>query len=121
MSRCLRGLVLLLLAAWGLATTAPPDGRPRQRSHLKPRPGFKVELVAVEPLIRSPVAFDWGPDGRLWVVEMRDYPLGLDGKGNQAEELRSSKTPKATASTTKPLSSSITLAFRQASWSGARA
>ena len=23
----------------------------------------------------DPVAFDWGPDGRLWVVEMRDYPL----------------------------------------------
>src|SRR5438105_839592 len=48
---------------------------------LRPRPGFKIELVAAEPLIRSPVAFDWGPDGRLWVVEMRDYPLGLDNKG----------------------------------------
>jgi putative membrane-bound dehydrogenase-like protein len=27
------------------------------------------------------VAFDWGLDGKLWVVEMRDYPLGLDNKG----------------------------------------
>jgi len=43
--------------------------------------GFKVELVASEPLVVDPVAIDWGPDGRMWVVEMRDYPLGLDGKG----------------------------------------
>ncbi len=46
---------------------------------LKLRPGFKAELVASEPLIESPVAFDWSADGKLWVVEMRDYPLGLDG------------------------------------------
>lgn len=44
-------------------------------------PGFRVELVAAEPEVIDPVAFDWGPDGRLWVVEMRDYPLGVDGKG----------------------------------------
>lgn len=47
--------------------------------HLKP--GFKIELVAAEPLVVDPVAFDWGPDGRLWVVEMRDYPNGLDWHG----------------------------------------
>src|SRR5438034_817121 len=41
------------------------------------RPGMKVELVAAEPLVVDPVAFDWGPDGRLWVVEMRDYPNGM--------------------------------------------
>lgn len=28
----------------------------------------------------SPVAIDWGADGRLWVVEMADYPMGMDGK-----------------------------------------
>jgi putative membrane-bound dehydrogenase-like protein len=37
-----------------------------------------VELVAAEPLVTDPVAFDWGPDGRLWVVEMRDYPNGIN-------------------------------------------
>jgi putative membrane-bound dehydrogenase-like protein len=45
------------------------------------RPGLEIELVAAEPLVVDPVAFAWGADGRLWVVEMRDYPLGLDGKG----------------------------------------
>jgi putative membrane-bound dehydrogenase-like protein len=48
---------------------------------LRPPAGFTVELVAAEPLIESPVAFDWDAQGRLWVVEMRDYPLGMDGKG----------------------------------------
>ena len=43
--------------------------------------GYRVELVASEPLVRDPVAIDWGPDGRLWVVEMADYPLGMDGMG----------------------------------------
>jgi putative membrane-bound dehydrogenase-like protein len=43
--------------------------------------GFTVELVVSEPLVQDPVAFDWGADGRLWVVEMVDYPLGMDGKG----------------------------------------
>ncbi len=32
-------------------------------------------------MVLDPIAFDWGSDGRLWVVEMGDYPLGVDGKG----------------------------------------
>ena len=48
---------------------------------LKARPGFVAELVVSEPLVQSPIAFAWGPDGKLWVVEMGDYPLGVDGKG----------------------------------------
>ncbi len=48
---------------------------------LKARPGFVVEQMAAEPLVMDPIAFAWGPDGKLWVVEMGDYPLGLDGKG----------------------------------------
>lgn len=43
--------------------------------------GFTVELVAAEPLVLDPVAFDWDDRGRLWVVEMADYPLGMDGNG----------------------------------------
>ncbi|QDU13677.1 Neutral/alkaline non-lysosomal ceramidase [Gimesia maris] len=40
---------------------------------------LKVEVVAAEPLVVDPVAVDFGPDGKLWVVEMRDYPAGMDG------------------------------------------
>ncbi|TMQ33941.1 MAG: hypothetical protein E6K70_10360 [Planctomycetota bacterium] len=46
--------------------------------HLKKT--FTAQLVAAEPLVSSPVAIDFGPDGRLWVAEMYDYPMGLDGK-----------------------------------------
>lgn len=39
-------------------------------------PGLRIELVAAEPQIESPVAMAFAPDGKLWVVEMRDYPNG---------------------------------------------
>ena len=43
--------------------------------------GFRAELAASEPLVLDPVAFDWDERGRLWVVEMADYPSGMDGAG----------------------------------------
>lgn len=52
------------------------------------RAGFSVQLVAAEPLVMDPVAIDWGPDGKLWVVEMADYPLGVDGKGKPGGRVR---------------------------------
>ncbi|MFM9031927.1 MAG: PVC-type heme-binding CxxCH protein, partial [Opitutaceae bacterium] len=51
-------------------------------------PGYRVELAAAEPLVADPVAFDWDSRGRLWVVEMADYPLGLDGKGAPGGRVR---------------------------------
>ena len=45
------------------------------------REGFKAELIAAEPVVLDPVAFDWDEHGNLWVIEMADYPLGMDGKG----------------------------------------
>ena len=50
--------------------------------------GFVVELVAAEPQVMDPVAFDWDTVGRLWVVEMADYPLGMDGKGKSGGRVR---------------------------------
>ncbi len=60
----------------------PPPKSPQEAlASFKLPKGLKVELVASEPLIQDPVAFDWGMDGSLWVVEMGDYPNGLDGQG----------------------------------------
>jgi mono/diheme cytochrome c family protein/glucose/arabinose dehydrogenase len=42
-------------------------------------PGFKVQLVASEPLIEDPVLIQFDENGRLWVVEMRGYMTDLDG------------------------------------------
>lgn len=38
--------------------------------------GMKVGVVASEPLIRDPINFALDERGRLWVVEMGDYPRG---------------------------------------------
>ncbi|MCI0643011.1 MAG: HEAT repeat domain-containing protein [Gemmataceae bacterium] len=38
--------------------------------------GLRIELVAAEPLVQSPVAIAWDESGRLFVVEMQDYPNG---------------------------------------------
>lgn len=37
---------------------------------------LKIELAASDPLIQSPVAATFDEKGRLWVVEMPDYPNG---------------------------------------------
>ena len=49
---------------------------------------LEVELVAAEPAVMDPVDIAWGPDGRIWVVEMADYPRGLDGKGKPGGRVR---------------------------------
>jgi len=42
---------------------------------LETQPGFRVELVASEPQIVDPVSMQIDEQGRMWVVEMRDYPV----------------------------------------------
>lgn len=36
--------------------------------------GFRMELLAAEPLVASPVAMTYDENGRAYVCEMRDYP-----------------------------------------------
>ncbi len=47
-------------------------------------PGFRVELVAAEPLVVDPVSIDWDDAGRAFVVEMRGYMPDADGRGEDA-------------------------------------
>jgi len=42
----------------------------------KIKPGFRLELVAAEPLVIDPIALSFDENGRLYVVEMRDYSEG---------------------------------------------
>ena len=44
-------------------------------------PGYRLELVASEPLVQDPVAIDWDAAGRLWVVEMPGYMPDLAAGG----------------------------------------
>lgn len=43
--------------------------------------GYEIGIVAAEPLIADPVGFAVDERGRLWVVEMGDYPRGVDDQG----------------------------------------
>ncbi|MCY2994339.1 MAG: hypothetical protein NTY19_41665, partial [Planctomycetota bacterium] len=70
------------------AENFPPRTPQESLQAFKPRPGLRVELMAAEPLVMDPVDIAWGPDGKLWVVEMADYPLGLDGKGRPGGRVR---------------------------------
>src|SRR6185436_19535693 len=43
--------------------------------------GFKIELVAAEPMISDPVAMDVDENGNMYVVELHGYPLDTAGLG----------------------------------------
>ncbi len=52
----------------------PPTEPTKAIATLQIKSGFRVELVAAEPLVVDPIAMAFDEDGRLFVVEMRDYP-----------------------------------------------
>jgi len=60
---------------------APRLSPEAERARFRTPPGFRVELVAAEPLVVDPVAIDWDDQGRLYVVEMRGYMPNLDARG----------------------------------------
>jgi putative membrane-bound dehydrogenase-like protein len=73
-----RTLSALALLAFPVALCAAETGKsPAEAQKLFRLPaGLRIELVASEPQIESPVAMAFDEDGKLWVVEMRDYPNG---------------------------------------------
>ncbi len=68
-----------------LSSQPLPPGESLKKLHV--REGFKAEIIACEPVVLDPVAFDWDERGRLWVIEMADYPLGMDGKGKSGSRV----------------------------------
>src|SRR6266487_3889407 len=51
----------------------PPTAPEQALSTFRVKPGFRLELVAAEPLVVDPIALCFDENGRLFVVEMRDY------------------------------------------------
>ena len=51
----------------------PALGLDEAKSAIELVPGYSVELVASEPMVTSPVAIQFDPQGAMWVVEMVDY------------------------------------------------
>ncbi len=48
-------------------------------------PGFEVRLFASEPEVVNPVAMTWDERGRLWVLELYEYPKGAP-KGTKGRD-----------------------------------
>jgi putative membrane-bound dehydrogenase-like protein len=71
------GIVVLAVVAAGadapLPRTAPLAPQDALRS-FQVQDGFRFDLLAAEPLVTDPVAAAYDEDGRLYVVEMSDYP-----------------------------------------------
>ena len=71
-------------AAKGFPVPPSPALTPREEMKtFKIAPGYRVELVASEPLVHDPVAMTFDPDGRIWVCEMRGFMPDVDGHGQK--------------------------------------
>src|SRR5688572_26518320 len=70
-----RGLLVLpavlVSAAFAAGQGYPPD---QAAGKMTVPEGFRVDLVASEPLVRQPVAIDFDERGRLWVMQYLQYP-----------------------------------------------
>jgi putative membrane-bound dehydrogenase-like protein len=76
----------LLLAAAVLAfgcqrKSGPPYSPDQALKTFRLAEGFRIELAASEPEVQDPVAIAFDPDGRLFVVEMPDYPAEREARG----------------------------------------
>src|SRR5688572_3107388 len=68
---------------------APADNPPMPpattQTKFKVPPGFEVRLFAGEPEVVNPVAMTWDERGRLWVLELYEYPKGAP-KGQKGRD-----------------------------------
>ena len=61
---------------FGIQLPRVPANEPKAAlKAFKMQPGFHVELVAAEPLVRDPVAVDFDENGRMYVIELPPYNL----------------------------------------------
>lgn len=86
-------LLISSAAAQPLDTTGqldmpPPRSPAESLASIQVPSDLEVELVVAEPTVKDPISISWGPDGRMWVVEMADYPLGMDGAGKPGGRIR---------------------------------
>ena len=52
----------------------PPKSAAEEAKTFHALDGFRMDLLAAEPLVASPVAMTYDENGRAYVCEMRDYP-----------------------------------------------
>jgi putative membrane-bound dehydrogenase-like protein len=74
-------IILLIVSCKDKSGTSAVDPD-KALSTFEVPPGFKIELVAAEPLISDPVDMEIDEYGNMYVVEMHGYPLDISGSGN---------------------------------------
>ncbi len=67
--------------AWMKIPAAPPLTAEEALKTFKLQPGFHLEIVASDPLVRNPIAIAFDPDGKIYVVEYRGYMPNAEGVG----------------------------------------
>src|SRR5262245_27294235 len=79
-----------VLGSWTFAAevASPLSPADAQQAFVLADSSLKIELAAAEPEVIDPVAVRCDEDGRLWVVEMRDYPLGNPSGGEPLSRIR---------------------------------
>ena len=100
-SRCWCALWGWLIAATAAAQGPTPDkttqrhfehqgpGAPAEAlADLRVVSGLQVELAAAEPLVADPVAIAFDHRGRMWVVEMGDYPSGPGDRASSGSRIK---------------------------------
>ncbi len=50
--------------------------------------GFEARIFASEPQVINPVAMTWDERGRLWVVELYEYPLGAPAGAKPRDQIK---------------------------------
>ena len=60
---------------------APPLSPEEMLKSISVAAGYRIELVASEPMISTPVAMQFDEAGRIWVVEMNGYMPNVDAIG----------------------------------------
>jgi len=71
-------------AARRIGDDRPPLSPSEARRHFVLEPGYRIDLVAAEPLVQDPVAMAFDERGRMYVVENRGYPDPLEGQSAEA-------------------------------------
>ena len=61
---------------WIDQPTEPPKAPEESLKCFEVEPGFRIELIAAEPIVKDPVAIDFDQQGRMFVTEYGDYPVG---------------------------------------------
>ncbi|HRE83786.1 MAG TPA: HEAT repeat domain-containing protein [Opitutaceae bacterium] len=60
---------------------APPLSPEEALKTFRVAPGYRLELVAAEPMVQNPVFFEFDPEGRIWVAEFQGYMRDVNGTG----------------------------------------